>query len=258
MTLNDYVVDHGNGNNPNNPEEQEQRNQARNTELRVTSTRVQYVFNRVCHELERVQNWGDKPLLQDTECCGKDKCQHANEEEEMKKLVMVAMQLINIRDRLSLPSVNTENIKDVQYFELDLERLVNVCEKLRIPLLHYALEEKNSDSVDLLALPKAAILEELLDLGLDVNATNKNRDTPMHIVLRATEFRKSLVRSLLTRGANLYARNSEGEVVLDKMRKLQANDNEFVNFDDMKLGEYFNSILPPSGLRDRGKPTGIK
>lgn len=220
MSLNDFVNNHH-----------------ANRNLRVRSSWVKYVFNGVCLELERAAAWTGAPLLEDTECCGKERCQHATEESEYKKLVYVAVHLVNVLERLSLPSAHIDDSDEEKEPKADVRRLMIVCHELHIPLLHHTLEERIPDSNSAeLGLPKAAVLEQLLELDLDVNATDKNNDTPMHILLRAREFRKSLVRALLVRGTWLFARNRHGDVVLNVMKRMKALNH--ANFDDLPLGRH--------------------
>ncbi|CAI2351791.1 unnamed protein product [Caenorhabditis sp. 36 PRJEB53466] len=219
MTLNDHVIDH-----------------RADRSLRVKPSLVEYVFNSVCHELERVQAWGNRPILEDTECCGHDNCAHVSEEGEIKKLVLVAVELVNVLDRLSLPSPGGEEEAKEENVKLNLERLVTICEALRVPLLHYALEEKSAENPDMLGLPKAAVLQQLLDMRIDVNAADRDGNTPLHILLRARKLRRSLLRALLSRGAWLYARNKEGVVVMEEMRRMGRMDGW--NMSGTRLGRY--------------------
>ncbi|CAO4373379.1 unnamed protein product [Caenorhabditis nigoni] len=222
MSLNDYQINH----------------QA-NFNLRVKFSWVEYVFDRLCYEMERAADWTGPPLLEDTECCGKDKCTHATVDSEYKKLVVVAVHLMNVFERIQLPSVRGDDTEEEKYTKLDLARFVKVCKKLRVPVLHYALEEKAPDHNSDLTLPKAAVLQQLLEQGLDVNAPFEGGDIPMHLTLRAKEFRKSLISLLLDHGTWLFARNEKGEIVYEMMKALEReedNDRRFVTFADLRLG----------------------
>ncbi|EFO84429.1 hypothetical protein CRE_13441 [Caenorhabditis remanei] len=234
MTLNDYVNNHH-----------------ANINLRVKSTWVKYVFDQVCEEMERAAEWKGAALLEDTECCGKDKCQHSTVTSEFKKLVVIAVHLMNVLERISLPSARGDEVGDDKALSLNIPRLVKVCRKLRVPLLHYALEEKTPDqNTSDLGLPKAAVLEQLLEHDLDVNAADDEMNTPMHLVLGANEFRKSLVRALLNYGTWIFARNKKGQVVYAMMHELASTES--ISFDDMRLGRHVTLLgLASNAMRVR-------
>uniref|UniRef100_A0A8R1ILL4 ANK_REP_REGION domain-containing protein n=1 Tax=Caenorhabditis japonica TaxID=281687 RepID=A0A8R1ILL4_CAEJA len=198
--------------------------------LRVKSSWVKYLFDRICLELERVVKYQGN-LLEDTECCGREPCIHATEDGEIQKLVIVAVHLVNIIDRLSLPSMENSAEKDEDLAEkdvkLDVERLLRSCHLKRIPFLHYALEERLHDPE---SLPKAAVLAQFLECpDVDVNSKDKNGNTPLHIVLQARVPRGSLISLLLRHGAYLLARNDDGVVVWNELKRMhQGVDQERV------------------------------
>lgn len=224
MSLNDYQINH----------------QA-NFNLRVKFSWIQYIFDRVCHEMERAEGWEGPALLEDTECCGKDKCTHATISSEYKKMVTVAVNLMNVLERIKLPSVNRDMSEEDKNQKLDLARFVRICKRLRVPLLHYALEERTPDHNSDLSLPKASVLEQLLEQDLDVNAPFEHGDIPMHLLLRAQEFRLSLMELLVDHGTWLMARNEKGEVIYKMMQELARKEDperRNVDFKVLRLGRH--------------------
>lgn len=208
MSLNDFVNNHH-----------------ANPDLRVKSSWVKYIFNQVCEELERSLHWNPHRLLEDTECCGNEQCQHSTIKSEYKKLVIVAVHLINTLERLTLPSAQIPDSEEEKKPRADVRRLLIICKRLHIPILHHALEEKAVDqNATEFELPKVGVLNQLLAFDLDVNEPDENGDTPLHFVLRAKRFRRSLARSLLICGAWVHARNNEGEVVYETMERLRKNE----------------------------------
>ncbi|CAL2039908.1 unnamed protein product [Caenorhabditis brenneri] len=209
-----------------------------NPDLRVKASWVKYIFNQVCVELERAFSWPPQRLLEDTECCGSERCQHSTIKSEYKKLVIVAVHLINILERLTLPSAQIPDSEEEKKPKADIARFVVVCRKLHIPILHHALEEKAVDQNGTeFELPKVAVLNQLLSYDLDVNEPDENGDTPLHFVLRATRFRRSLARSLLLCGAWIHARNNSGEVIFETMETLRKNNSE-INFNQVHPERY--------------------
>uniref|UniRef100_A0A1I7T1X7 ANK_REP_REGION domain-containing protein n=1 Tax=Caenorhabditis tropicalis TaxID=1561998 RepID=A0A1I7T1X7_9PELO len=218
MSLNDYVNNHH-----------------ANPNLRVKNSWIQYVFNQICGELERAGDWNQSTLLEDTDCCGHHICQHTTITGEYKKLVIVAIHLMNILDRLQLPSArrDVEGQKDPG---VDLERLITICKKLHIPILHYSLEEKPLDNNTFeLDLPKVTIVQQFLDRQFDVNVIDENGDTPMHLVLKASVFRRSLASVLLRHGAWIFARNGD-DVVFNMLDALKRDPE--INLADCRPEHY--------------------
>lgn len=220
MSLNDFVNNHH-----------------ANPDLRVKSSWVKFIFDQVCEELERAFQWNPMRLLEDTECCGSERCQHSTIKAEYKKLVIVAVHLINTLERLTLPSAQLPDSEEETKPKANIWRFVRICKKLRIPILHHALEEKPIDQNSTeFELPKVAVLNQLLYQDLDPNVQDENGDTPLHFVLRATRFRRSLARSLLLAGAWIHARNNKGEVIFDVMERLRKTSA--INFNQVHPERY--------------------
>ena len=53
----------------------------------------------------------------------------------------------------------------------------------------------------------------MLDLGLDINAANDNGDTALHVAVTGRGS-PEIVRFLISRGANLQAKNKRGQTPL--------------------------------------------
>ncbi|CAI5448043.1 unnamed protein product [Caenorhabditis angaria] len=200
--------------------------------LRVSSSWVNYVFEKICYELERVRDWGDKPL-QDAECCGENVCPHTSVEAEQKKLVVAALQLINVIERLSLPSANGDDIED-KMIPLDIDRLVKICHILHLPILHYSLEETIGESVDYMSLPKASVLAQILENNVDTTACDKDGNSVIHVLLKAATIRRSLIHILLENGALLFACNNDGEIVYEQLKEIIIKEK----CKDLKLGKF--------------------
>ncbi|CAB3409050.1 unnamed protein product [Caenorhabditis bovis] len=197
--------------------------------LRVSSSWIQYVFERICIELERFFVY-DKPLYD--ESCGSEKCSSESIESDKKKLCTVALQLINIMERISLPSANGDDIDD-KGADLDIQRLVNICDKIHASLLHYALEETSDEhaAADYMSLPKASVLMKLIEQNVDTSAVDSNGNSPIHVLLKSNSFRRSLIRILLEHGALLFACNKKNEVVYTKLREVMKTT-------DIPLGRF--------------------
>ena len=73
-----------------------------------------------------------------------------------------------------------------------------------------------------------AIALKLVQLGLDVNATDCNGCTPLHIAIERGN--SSIIRTLVDSGAFVKAVSSEGDTVLHRAvlsRSLQMEDLEY-------------------------------
>ncbi|PIO57729.1 hypothetical protein TELCIR_20851, partial [Teladorsagia circumcincta] len=94
-TLNDRVVHMDNAGRRNAPPKQEI---------------IAFVFDRVCYELERLAEWGERPLS-DLCNCGEDHIHSCDDEK--KRVVLLGLQLLALMNRLSLPMHNDDEEDDI-------------------------------------------------------------------------------------------------------------------------------------------------
>ncbi|VDM66056.1 unnamed protein product [Strongylus vulgaris] len=73
---------------------------------------VKFVFERVCFELERLADWGERPLS-DLCNCGEDHLHSCDDEK--KRVVLLGLQLLALVNRLSLPMHDEDEEDDVVY-----------------------------------------------------------------------------------------------------------------------------------------------
>ncbi|CAD6194647.1 unnamed protein product [Caenorhabditis auriculariae] len=195
--------------------------------LRFNVSLVEYVFNQLCHELERLVEWGDKPLVED--CCNED---HTTDVDgEKRKLVLIGLQLMLLVDRLSLPTANMiEEVQDEKELDLDVNRFVLASKRLKIPILHLALEESDRQESQRYLFSFRNVgktfVERLLRENVDVNEMDERKNSPIHVLLDNEQTRMSLIKVLLDHGSYLFARNKEGKRVIDSIRRINSSHNE--------------------------------
>lgn len=179
---------------------------------------IAFVFERVCYELERLFEWGERPLT-DLCNCGEDHVHHSCDDEK-KRVVLFGLQLLGLMNRLSLPIHDEEEYDEFTEFcraaesvKIDVRRLVNVCRKLEIPLLHLAVKE--IDVVDYDGMPSYFVVNRLLASGVCVNSKDSDGSTALHVILKNAHPRMSIVRLLLEYGAHALARDANGETCVE-------------------------------------------
>ncbi|KAL6740694.1 hypothetical protein Aduo_014028 [Ancylostoma duodenale] len=200
---------------------------------------VKFVFERVCYELERLAEWGERPLS-DLCNCGEDHVHSCDDEK--KRVVLLGLQLLALMNRLSLPMHDEEEEEDVVYFcrasetvKIDVRRFVEACRELKIPLLHYAVKE--IDTVEFDGMPSYFVVERLLASGVCVNSKDADGDTALHVMLKNSHPRMSVVRLLLEYGAYALARDADGKTCLDIINNRNEHLLQPFSF-PIRLGKY--------------------
>lgn len=89
--------------------------------------------------------------------------------------------------------------------------------------LHYAIIHKNKETIEI-----------LLNAGFDVNALDKNGNTPLHRTAKMCNF--GIMCQLIKSGANIYALNGDGFTSLDIME--QTNKNKYKKQKDRLIALY--------------------
>ncbi|EPB80410.1 hypothetical protein ANCCEY_00507 [Ancylostoma ceylanicum] len=200
---------------------------------------VKFVFERVCYELERLAEWGERPLS-DLCNCGEDHVHSCDDEK--KRVVLLGLQLLALMNRLSLPMHDEEEEEDVVYFcrasetvKIDVRRFVEACRELKIPLLHYAVKE--IDTVEFDGMPSYFVVERLLASGVCVNSKDADGDTALHVMLKNSHPRMSVVRLLLEYGAYALARDADGKTCFDIINSRNEHLLQPFSF-PIRLGKY--------------------
>ncbi|KAK6025858.1 ankyrin repeat protein [Ostertagia ostertagi] len=207
-TLNDRVVHMDNAGRRNAPPKQEI---------------IAFVFDRVCYELERLAEWGERPLS-DLCNCGEDHIHSCDDEK--KRVVLLGLQLLALMNRLSLPMHNDDEEDDIvdlctaaNNVKIDVKRLVKACRELKIPLLHLAVKE--NDFVEFEGIPSHFVVDRLLAAGMCVNSKDADGDTALHVMVKNVHPRMSIIRLLLDYGAYALARDANGKYIT--LKGLAAN-----------------------------------
>ncbi|WKY03630.1 hypothetical protein Q1695_004968 [Nippostrongylus brasiliensis] len=182
---------------------------------------IVFVFERVCYELERLTEWGERPLS-DLCNCGEDHVHSC--EDEKKRVVLLGLQLLALMNRLSLPMHEDEDEEDVvdlcrtsENLKIDVRRLVNVCRQLKTPLLHLAVKE--SEVVEYDGIPSHFVVDRLLAAGVCVNSKDADGDTALHVIMKNAHPRMSIIRLLLDYGAYALARDANNHTCIDIISK---------------------------------------
>uniref|UniRef100_A0A7I4YIE9 Sex-determining protein fem-1 n=1 Tax=Haemonchus contortus TaxID=6289 RepID=A0A7I4YIE9_HAECO len=222
-TLNDRVVHMDNAGRRNAPPKQEI---------------IAFVFDRVCYELERLADWGERPLS-DLCNCGEDHIHSCDDEK--KRVVLLGLQLLSLMNRLSLPMHNDDDehyiidlCEAVDDVKIDVKRLVKVCHELKIPLLHLAVKE--NDFAEYEGLPSHFVVDRLLGAGVCVNSKDADGDTALHVVVKNIHPRMSIIRLLLDYGAYALARDANGDTCIDIIAKRAEPLQPF--FHPLRIGKY--------------------
>ncbi|KAK5970382.1 Sex-determining protein fem-1 [Trichostrongylus colubriformis] len=222
-TLNDRVVHMDNAGRRNAPPKQEI---------------IAFVFDRVCYELERLAEWGERPLS-DLCNCGEDHVHSCDDEK--KRVVLLGLQLLALMNRLSLPMHNDDDEDDVvdlctaaDNVKIDVRRLVKACRELKIPLLHLAVKE--NDFVEYEGIPSHFVVDRLLAAGMCVNSKDADGDTALHVMMKNVHPRMSIIRLLLDYGAYALARDANGDTCVDIIASRAEPLQPY--FHPLRIGKY--------------------
>ncbi|KAK6010175.1 hypothetical protein OSTOST_24811 [Ostertagia ostertagi] len=161
---------------------------------------IAFVFDRVCYELERLAEWGERPLS-DLCNCGEDHIHSCDDEK--KRVVLLGLQLLALvmTNHLGLDCYLLDVFPDEQVIitmhnddeeddivdlctaannvKIDVKRLVKACRELKIPLLHLAVKE--NDFVEFEGIPSHFVVDRLLAAGMCVNSKDADGDTALHV-----------------------------------------------------------------------------
>ncbi|GMT24421.1 hypothetical protein PFISCL1PPCAC_15718, partial [Pristionchus fissidentatus] len=204
--------------------------------LPVTFTQIDTVFTKVCVELERLYAWGDAPLHED---CSVEGHEH-DIDEEKNKLAHIALQLIVLNDRLGSAQMSIGG-GEKKGDPLDVARLARAATKININLLHLACceserdKDNNAPLTDDLHFPSTHCIDCLLKTGLNPQSKDEERRTPLHIIVRNTQVKTSIVKLLLEYGASLYTRDETDETPIEIMKMKNENGTMFKN---IMIGRY--------------------
>ncbi|KAK6011648.1 ankyrin repeat protein [Ostertagia ostertagi] len=199
---------------------------------------IAFVFDRVCYELERLAEWGERPLS-DLCNCGEDHIHSCDDEK--KRVVLLGLQLLALMNRLSLPMHNDDEEDDIvdlctaaNNVKIDVKRLVKACRELKIPLLHLAVKE--NDFVEFEGIPSHFVVDRLLAAGMCVNSKDADGDTALHVMVKNVHPRMSIIRLLLDYGAYALARDANGNTCFDIIANRAEPLQPF--FHPLRIGKY--------------------
>lgn len=91
-------------------------------------------------------------------------------------------------------------------------------------LLHVAVTSKTGDISSLkehLHFPNLAVCELLVECGIDIDALDANRNTPLHILLTKGHAELNILQYLLNAGSHIDARNNKGKTAIELSRCLK-------------------------------------
>ncbi|MFH4974120.1 hypothetical protein AB6A40_000829 [Gnathostoma spinigerum] len=192
---------------------------------------VLIVLDKAVSELEEFERSGSCEY-----CTAEDIDETQDIATTLENFMLIALQLslLTIRAVRNIReiSVKVSVLKETQFwFKNIAERLVSVCKHLSLCPLHAAVVD--TDKMVTSRFPSRFVIGMLLECGVDVNAMDKQRNTPLHKVLLSDTPRLSIVKFLLDHGAALLARNADDQTCLEL---IASRASKLLNH--IKLGQY--------------------
>ena len=134
----------------------------------------------------------------------------AFDEGHFQRVLIISLHLCCVLAKL-LPFLSIEQRHEAHALVYSLVKL-RICGKGERTLLHYVCTSKTGVIVRYLAcqFPCAALVKMLCHTGADVNATDNDGNTPLHLTAMSPVYKMEVVRVLLKNGAHLDARNNAG------------------------------------------------
>ena len=128
--------------------------------------------------------------------------------------------------------VVNKKLEWISKFEEKIQDLINIKDNSGDTPLHLAAINCNMD-----------LLNKLIDLGADVNATNNKQDTPLHVA--AENSRPNVIDLLLSKGADINQQNEKGDTAFHIL--INEEEKPVVN-----VIKYFKQGLDPTIQNNSG------
>ncbi|CAJ0930094.1 unnamed protein product, partial [Mesorhabditis belari] len=202
-----------------------------NPPLLVTREQVETVFDKAAHELQKLVDWGSRPLFE--ECNGED--HEHNIDEEKENLILLLLRLLYLSSLAELSPRDLQNIIEHQPYDktltslvdlarprVDLKRFLSLSREVNLRPLHVACGNSEPIPNIIGSFPNMYVVESLVRAGAPLDEMDEQGQTPLHCLLASDEHSivtAPFVRYLLKEGAPIHARNANDETCLELIVK---------------------------------------